>query len=51
MRLIKKPVSAFLKPELPRELKALRARTMEPQPVYVRGGLDLVLAKYAQRGG
>lgn len=51
LRPIKKPVTAYLEPQQPRELKALSARTMVPLQVYVCEGIDLALAKYAKRDG
>lgn len=46
LRLLKTQVIAYLEPEQATELKGLSARTRVPQQVYIREGIDLVLAKY-----
>src|ERR1700690_1112690 len=50
LRLQKIAVQAYLEPEQAKELKALSARTRVPQQVYIREGLDEVLAKYRRKG-
>jgi len=47
-RLKKIPVATYLEPEQATALKALSARTRVPAQVYLREGLDLVLAKYGE---
>lgn len=46
LRLLKKQVIAYLEPEQAEELKELSDRTRVPQQVYMREGVDMVLAKY-----
>jgi len=49
LRLVKIPVQAYLEPEQAEALKALSDNTRVPQQVYLREGLDLVLAKYRKK--
>jgi hypothetical protein len=46
LRLIKISVQAYLEPEQAAELRTLSERTRVPQQVYIREGVDAVLAKY-----
>jgi hypothetical protein len=46
LRLLKRQVIAYLEPEQADELKSLSDRTRVPQQVYLREGVDMVLAKY-----
>jgi predicted DNA-binding protein len=48
-RLLKKAISVYLEPEQAAELEALTARTRVPQQVYIREGVDAVLAKYRKK--
>jgi hypothetical protein len=50
LRLIKIPFQAYLEPEQAAELRALSDRTRVPAQVYVREGIDVVLAKYRRTG-
>jgi hypothetical protein len=45
-RLLKTQLAIYLEPEQAVALKALSARTRVPQQVYLREGLDYVLARY-----
>ena len=45
-RLLKTQVIAYLEPSQAQALKRLSAETRVPQQVYMREGVDLVLAKY-----
>jgi hypothetical protein len=49
LRLIKKPVQAYLEPEQAEALKALSQRTRVPQQAYLREGIEYVLAKYRSK--
>jgi hypothetical protein len=46
-RLKKKAISVYVEDHQQDALRALSAATRVPQQVYIREGLDLVLAKYA----
>jgi hypothetical protein len=46
LRLIKVSVQAYLEPKQAEELRALSSRTRVPQQVYIREGIDAVLARY-----
>lgn len=46
LRLIKISVQAYLEPEQVKALRELSVRTRVPQQVYIREGVDAVLAKY-----
>jgi hypothetical protein len=46
LRLLKKQVIAYLEPEQAEDLRSLSDRTRVPQQVYMREGVDMVLAKY-----
>jgi hypothetical protein len=49
LRLQKEPMSIYLDKPQAAALRALSARTRVPAQVYLREGLDLILAKYKER--
>jgi hypothetical protein len=49
LRLQKLAVQAYLDKPQAAELKALSVRTRVPQQVYIREGIDMVLAKYRRK--
>jgi hypothetical protein len=49
LRLLKIPASVYLEPEQAKELKALSVRTRTPQQVYLREGVQFVLAKHRSK--
>jgi hypothetical protein len=50
-RLKKEYLSLYLEPKQAELLRALSAKTHVPQQVYLRMGVDLILAKFAAKGG
>lgn len=50
-RLKKTALPCYAEPEQAEALRALSVRTRVPQQVYLREGIDLVLAKYGQESG
>jgi predicted DNA-binding protein len=44
-------VALFIEPEQHRKLQALTKATRVPWAVYVREGVDMLLAKYKRKGG
>ena len=49
-QLKKKAVPLYLEPEQYEALKKLHEETRVPMQVYLREGVDMVLAKYSKRG-
>jgi len=50
-RLVKVSVQAYLEPEQATQLRALSDLTQVPMQTYLREGVDMVIAKYAQDQG
>lgn len=48
LRLVKVPTVIYLEPEQASALRELSARTGKPMQVYMREGVDAVLAKYGR---
>ena len=46
LRLVKEPMSIYLDKSQAKALRALSKRTRVPAQVYLREGVDLILAKY-----